>query len=69
MIFDSLLAFIVMDGYGLYVWSAYGITLAVFAYNICASVTNEEGTYQGSEKNTAAGKSPCLQTTATGVLR
>jgi len=34
MIFDSLLAFIEMGGYGLYVWSAYATTLVVFAYNI-----------------------------------
>ena len=34
MIFDSLSAFIEMGGYGLYVWSAYGITLIVFVYNI-----------------------------------
>lgn len=34
MIFDSFSAFIEMDGYGLYVWSAYVITLVVFAYNI-----------------------------------
>ena len=34
MIFDSLSAFIEMGGYGLYVWSAYAITLVVFAYNI-----------------------------------
>ena len=34
MIFDSFSAFIEMGGYGLYVWSAYAITLVVFAYNI-----------------------------------
>ncbi len=34
MKFDSLQAFIEMGGYGLYVWSAYGITLVVFAYSI-----------------------------------
>ena len=34
MMFDSLSAFIDMGGYGLYVWSAYIITLVVFTYNI-----------------------------------
>ncbi len=34
MKFDSLQAFLEMGGYGLYVWSAYGITLIVFAYSI-----------------------------------
>lgn len=34
MIFDSFSAFIEMGGYGLYVWSAYTITLVVFTYNI-----------------------------------
>ena len=34
MNFDSLSAFIEMGGYGLYVWSAYSITLVVFVYNI-----------------------------------
>jgi heme exporter protein D len=34
MNFDSFSAFIEMGGYGLYVWSAYAITLVVFVYNI-----------------------------------
>lgn len=34
MIFDSFSAFIDMGGHGLYVWSAYTITLVVFTYNI-----------------------------------
>ena len=34
MIFDSLSAFIQMDGHGLYVWAAYGITLAVLTLNL-----------------------------------
>lgn len=33
MNFDSFSAFIDMGGYGLYVWSAYVITLVVFVYN------------------------------------
>ena len=32
--FASFDEFLNMGGYGLYVWSAYGITLVVFAYNI-----------------------------------
>ncbi len=34
MNFHSFSAFIEMGGYGLYVWSAYAITLVVFVYNI-----------------------------------
>ena len=34
MNFDNFSAFIEMGGYGLYVWSAYSITLVVFLYNI-----------------------------------
>ena len=34
MNFGSFSAFIEMGGYGLYVWSAYAITLVVFVYNI-----------------------------------
>lgn len=34
MNFDSFSSFIEMGGYGLYVWSAYAITLTVFVYNI-----------------------------------
>jgi heme exporter protein D len=34
MNFDSFSAFIEMGGYGLYVWSAYSITLVVIVYNI-----------------------------------
>lgn len=34
MNFNSFDEFLAMGGYGLYVWSAYGITLVVFAYNI-----------------------------------
>ena len=31
MYFESLAAALVMDGHGAYVWSAYGITLAVIS--------------------------------------
>ncbi len=34
MNFDSFSSFIEMGGYGLYVWSAYAITLIVCVYNI-----------------------------------
>jgi heme exporter protein D len=34
MNFNSFDEFLSMGGYGLYVWSAYGIALVVFAYNI-----------------------------------
>jgi len=34
MNFDSFSAFIDMGGHGLYVWSAYAVTLVVFVYNI-----------------------------------
>ncbi|MBD3649279.1 MAG: heme exporter protein CcmD [Pseudomonadales bacterium] len=33
MNFDSFEAFIHMGGHGLFVWSAYGITLVVLAFN------------------------------------
>lgn len=33
MSFDSFEAFIHMGGHGLFVWSAYGITLVVLAFN------------------------------------
>lgn len=34
MRFDSLSAFIQMDGHGLYIWAAYGITLLVLTLNL-----------------------------------
>ena len=34
MRFDSLAAFISMDGHGLYIWAAYGITVLVLALNL-----------------------------------
>ena len=34
MMFDSFSAFLSMDGYGPFVWSAYGFALLVFAWNI-----------------------------------
>lgn len=34
MRFDSLEAFIMMDGHGFYVWLAYAITLAVLMVNL-----------------------------------
>ncbi|MDK1023910.1 MAG: heme exporter protein CcmD [Gammaproteobacteria bacterium] len=33
MSFDSFSAFLAMGGHGLYVWSAYAVTLVVFAFN------------------------------------
>ena len=33
MRFDSLSAFILMDGHGLYIWVAYGVTLVVIGVN------------------------------------
>jgi heme exporter protein D len=38
VIFNSFSEFIDMGGYGLYVWSAYGITLVVITYNIVRPV-------------------------------
>jgi len=38
MNFNSFSAFIEMGGYGLYVWSAYSITLVVFVYNIAKPI-------------------------------
>lgn len=34
MRFDSLAAFMMMDGHGVYIWSAYLITLIVIAVNL-----------------------------------
>ena len=34
MSFDSFSAFVDMGGHGLYVWSAYAITVVVLGYNI-----------------------------------
>ncbi|MGO0308168.1 heme exporter protein CcmD [Endozoicomonas acroporae] len=36
MYFDSWSGFLVMEGHGLYVWSAYTMALAVIAYNLIA---------------------------------
>ena len=33
MSFNSFSDFIAMGGHGLYVWSAYGVTLVVFTFN------------------------------------
>lgn len=32
--FDSVTAFLQMDGHGLYIWAAFGITLIVLAANL-----------------------------------
>ncbi len=32
--FDSVIAFLQMDGHGLYIWAAFGISLAVLVANI-----------------------------------
>jgi len=42
MMFDSLSAFLDMGGHGPFVWSAYGITLIVFAYNIFAPIRHRK---------------------------
>ena len=34
MYFDSFSSLVHMDGHGVYVWSAYGIGMAVIAYNV-----------------------------------
>ncbi len=34
MRFDSLEAFLLMDGHGLFVWMSYGITLLVLSVNL-----------------------------------
>ena len=34
MIFESFGAFLHMGGHGVFVWSAYGIAMLVFAYNV-----------------------------------
>ena len=34
MRFESLSAFVHMDGHGIYIWAAYGITLVVLAANV-----------------------------------
>ncbi|USE38610.1 heme exporter protein CcmD [Endozoicomonas sp. SCSIO W0465] len=36
MYFDSWSGFLVMDGHGLFVWSAYAIAVVVIAYNLIA---------------------------------
>jgi len=38
MMFESLSAFLSMGGHGPFVWSAYGIALIVFGYNIVAPI-------------------------------
>ena len=35
MKFDSMAAFIHMDGQGIYIWAAYGVTLFILAANVC----------------------------------
>ncbi|MGV0033502.1 MAG: heme exporter protein CcmD [Candidatus Azotimanducaceae bacterium WSBS_2022_MAG_OTU7] len=34
MKFDSLSAFLQMDGHGVYIWAAYGLTLIILAANV-----------------------------------
>ena len=36
MYFESWSGFLAMEGHGLYVWSAYGVAMAVIAYNLAA---------------------------------
>lgn len=36
MYFENFSSLMHMDGHGLYVWSTYGIGLAVIAYNVVA---------------------------------
>jgi len=38
MMFESLSAFLDMGGHGPFVWSAYGIALIVFGYNVVAPI-------------------------------
>ena len=38
MMFESLSAFMDMGGHGAFVWSAYGIALIVFGYNVVAPI-------------------------------
>ena len=34
MKFESLSAFFYMDGHGIYIWAAYGLTLVILAANV-----------------------------------
>ena len=57
MRFDSLAAFISMDGHGAYIWSAYGITLVVLLANLLwprvmrASFIKQERQYLARESH------------------
>ena len=62
MYFSSLNEFLVMGGHGLYVWMAYGIFLAIIAWNIFMVRANRKHalerarkTWQREGKGTAAG--------------
>lgn len=43
MYFDSIGEFIEMGGHGLYVWSAYAVAAAVFAWNVAAPLLQRRG--------------------------
>ncbi len=38
MVFNTLSDFIIMEGHGVYVWSAYGVALLVVLYNLLTPV-------------------------------
>ncbi|WP_330926967.1 heme exporter protein CcmD [Candidatus Sororendozoicomonas aggregata] len=38
MVFNTLSDFIVMEGHGVYVWSAYGVALLIVLYNLLTPV-------------------------------
>jgi heme exporter protein D len=50
MSFDSFSAFVDMGGHGLYVWSAYAITLAVLGYNILKPMLMRKNIIRGQRQ-------------------
>ena len=50
MSFESMMDFLSMGGHGLYVWTAYGITLVVFVLQTSRPVLLEKRFYREQEQ-------------------
>ncbi|MET4694524.1 heme exporter protein CcmD [Endozoicomonas lisbonensis] len=54
MYFDSFSSLVHMDGHGIYVWSTYGIGMAVIAYNVIAPLLSRKKLLRRLSRQTVA---------------
>lgn len=53
MQFSSLNEFLLMDGHGVYVWAAYGLTFLVLAYNVLVPLFKRKSLLKELRRNIA----------------